>query len=152
MNKQDRQGARTPADLERRHKFEKNFAERVKREENDFVVEMINKATTVLKLTLNRLVVDSDNFKLREDGSVEVSGTITAREGKIGSWNVGSPESLVSHYSGIALYSEEYTENGEEVTVYLTPERLFIGKRSGLEVTMDSASWADIVRVVNANK
>ena len=174
MSKQDRQGARTPADLERRYKFgerdaemmqavtaaekavnesndiiNKQLPDKVGREENDYVVEMINKATTVLKLTLNRLVVDSDNFKLLEDGSVEVSGTVTAQEGKIGDWHLGAPSELSEYYAGTALYSDTYTENSEELTVYMTPEKLYVGKRSGLEVSMDSVSWADIVRVVN---
>lgn len=184
MKKQDRQGARTVAELNRRYNVKKSFekamgvandsiavassaqatastanqaaseaqsglGDKVGRTENDYVVEMINAATTVLKLTLNRLIVESDNFKLLEDGSVEISGTVTAQEGKIGDWHLGKPSALSGYYAGTALYSDTYTENSEEVTVYMTPERLYVGKRSGLDVTMDSASWADIVRVVN---
>lgn len=185
MKKQDRQGARTVAELSRRYNVKKSFekamgvandslatassaqvtastanqaaaeaktglGEKVGKEENDYVVEMINKATTVLKLTLNRLVVESDNFKLLDDGSVEISGTVTAQEGKIGDWHLGKPSALAGYYEGTALFSETYLRgNGEELTVYMTPEKLYVGKRSGLEVTIDSASWADIVRVVN---
>lgn len=190
LKKQDRQGVRTAAELDRRYNVKKvegvandslkaateasataeesrqtassasqsaseakaGLEGKVGKTENDFVVEMINKATTVLKLTLNRLVVDSDNFKLKEDGSVEITGEVTAEGGKIGDWHLGKPATLATHYQGTALYSETYESGVGQTTVYLTPEKLYIENRSGLEVAIDSASWADIVRVVNNNK
>lgn len=95
MNKQDRQGARTPADLERKYRFGKNMgaaqkaasdatraAERavaaagksVGREEYDQIVAMLNKATAML----TRLVVNSGGFTL------DAAGNMSARSIKLG--------------------------------------------------------------------
>lgn len=95
MNKQDRQGARTPADLERKYRFGKNMGEAKKaasdasraaeravsaagksvgREEYDQIVAMLNKATAML----TRLVVDSGGF------SLDAAGNMSARSIKLG--------------------------------------------------------------------
>ena len=177
--KQDRHGARTPADLERKYQFEKRYKDAAKLTEtvnknadssnqaieqlsqqyanlsaelglklgvdNDGnVVSEINGIATVIKFLANSISIRSDNFELLEDG------TVIAKSGKIGDWNIGVPSELAKYYEGTTLYSDTYlSDSSEEVTVYLTPEKLYVQKRSGLEVTMDYASWADIVRVVN---
>jgi hypothetical protein len=95
MNKQGRQGARTPADLERKYRFGKNMGEAKKaasdasraadravaaasksvgREEYDQIVAMLNKATAML----TRLVVDSGGFTL------DAAGNMSARSIKLG--------------------------------------------------------------------
>lgn len=87
MNKQDRQGVRTPADLERKYRFGKNMGDAKKaaydatraaeravaaagqsigREEYDQIVAMLNRATTMI----TRLVVQSGGFSLDEDGNM----------------------------------------------------------------------------------
>jgi hypothetical protein len=101
MKKQDRQGVRTPAALERKYKFSKNFTEakqsasdsqkaavnaqksateaanaaasKVDKKDNAQVVKMINEAVDVLNLRANRLSVESTNFKLSPDGTLEAT-------------------------------------------------------------------------------
>lgn len=101
MKKQDRQGVRTPAALERKYRFNKNFTEtkrsasdsqraavnaqnsaneavkaaegKVDKKDNAQVVKMINEAVDVLNLRANRLSVESTNFKLSADGSLEAT-------------------------------------------------------------------------------
>ena len=101
MKKQDRQGVRTPAALERKYRFNKNFTEtkrsasdsqraavnaqnsaneavkaaegKVDKKDNAQVVKMINEAVDVLNLRANRLSVESTNFKLSPDGSLEAT-------------------------------------------------------------------------------
>jgi hypothetical protein len=97
MSKQDRQGARTPADLEQKYQFGKTFAEilgvaldaqksveeseallsaelslKLGRNEYDEVVSMLNASAHVITLTSNRLVIESDKFSLSEDGTVSM--------------------------------------------------------------------------------
>jgi hypothetical protein len=97
MSKQDRQGARTPADLEQKYQFGKTFAEilgvaldaqksveeseallsaelslKLGRNEYDEVVSMLNASASVITLTSNRLVIESDKFSLSEDGTVSM--------------------------------------------------------------------------------
>lgn len=87
MKKQDRQGARTPADLERKYRFGKNMGgakkaaaeatraaeiavaaagKSIGREEYDQIVAMLNKATAMI----TRLVVQSGGFTLDADGNM----------------------------------------------------------------------------------
>lgn len=115
MRKQDKTHVRTPAALERKYRFDKNFAEtkqagaqaqksadnaqksadnaqkgadeakkaadaipgelalKLGRDENDQVISMINASANVIKLKSNRLSVESDNFKLSEDGTLEAT-------------------------------------------------------------------------------
>jgi hypothetical protein len=97
MSRQDRQGARTPADLEQKYKFGKSFAEvmgialdaqksveeadaalkaelslKLGYDENDKVISMINAASDVICLRSNRLIIESDKFSLDEDGTVSM--------------------------------------------------------------------------------
>ena len=97
MSKQDRQGARTPADLEQKYQFGKTFAEilgvaldaqksveeadaalkaelslKLGYDENDKVISMINAASDVIRLRSNRLIIESDKFSLDEDGTVSM--------------------------------------------------------------------------------
>lgn len=48
--------------------------------DNDQIVSMLNASASVINITSNRLVIDSDNFSLAADGTVECDG-ITARDG-----------------------------------------------------------------------
>ena len=121
MKKQDRQGVRTPAALERKYRFNKNFTEtkrsasdsqraavnaqnsaneavkaaegKVDKKDNAQVVKMINEAVDVLNLRANRLSVESTNFKLSPDGSLEATNakiksavtdsSVEIRDGKV---------------------------------------------------------------------
>lgn len=160
MSKQDRQGARTVEQLNRRYdvkqamgvannaqkaatvahttayETQKGLSDKVDKTDDAQVVAMVNRAEDT--------IFRGENFSVTKDG------TLICKAGKIGDWNLGKPSALAEYYDGTALYSDTYLqESGEEVTVYLTPEKLYVGRRSGLEVTMDYASWADIVRKVN---
>lgn len=118
MSKQDRQGARTPADIERRINVKKvagavrsslsaassaqtvassaqNVASsakdaadqasaaaneatasvnnKVDKEDDAQIITMINRSTEIIRLLLNRLVIESDNFTLTETGKVTMS-------------------------------------------------------------------------------
>lgn len=111
MSKQDRQGSRTPAELERKYKFKKNFnevkktAEEAKRvassvSETDKGLELKVKALeedvaakfemtvqtdangnlkSKVHIGAGMMTVDTDNFKLSEDGSVQVTGSVMAQ-------------------------------------------------------------------------
>ena len=61
---------------------------------NDLITEF-NASAEKVELKSNRLIVESTNFKLSADGTVEAkngkfSGTVTAAEGNVGGWNIGS--------------------------------------------------------------
>lgn len=49
-------------------------------DENEQIVSMLNASASVINITSNRLVIDSDNFSLAADGTVVCDG-ITARDG-----------------------------------------------------------------------
>lgn len=51
---------------------------KVSKDDNDQVVSMINASADVITLNSNRLVVDSDNFKLTEEGTVSAKGNISS--------------------------------------------------------------------------
>ncbi len=123
MSRQDRQGARTPADLEYRYAFGKSFAEltgiatdargiaeeakkvavgatetsdglsiHLKTMENELKAEMAMKVSTdaegnlqsKIHIGADKLTIDTDNFSLTEDGTME------ARWGKIAGLNIAS--------------------------------------------------------------
>lgn len=61
--------------------------------DKDDLISEINASADVINLTGNRFVVDSDNFKLTEDGTVtannvNLTGTINADSGKIGDFAI----------------------------------------------------------------
>jgi hypothetical protein len=119
MSKQDRQPVRNVTGLERKYDIGKSFAElrgaqagtqanmqsqakntaaelanRIKYDEFNRIVAMLNAATDVLNLK-NRLSVESDKFTLSEDGTVTINndnftlsedGTVTATAGTFGTW------------------------------------------------------------------
>jgi hypothetical protein len=96
-NRQDRQGARTAADLEQKYNFKKTFAEimgvaldaqrsveeekaltsaelslKLGRNEYDEIVSMLNASANTINLRSNRLVIESDKFSLSKDGTVSM--------------------------------------------------------------------------------
>jgi hypothetical protein len=126
MSKQDRQGARTPADLEYRYAFGKNFAEvmgiatdarnhaeeakkvsasvkettdglslKVKdmenqvggeaaleiKEENGKKYSQLRADVDEIRFDAGDIVINSDKFKLKKDGSAEFSGELKAAKG-----------------------------------------------------------------------
>lgn len=114
MSKQDRQGARTVAELNRRYDVKKamgiaNDAHKAAKVAEqtaqgiDTDVEYV-KAELALKLGVdengnligrvhisgNQLTVATDNFKLDADGNVEIKGVITAIEGAFGKAHITS--------------------------------------------------------------
>lgn len=118
MNKQDLQGSRTPADLERKYNWGKSFSEvmgvlidvqrhveesdalieaelslKIGRDENDQIVSMLNASANIINIKSNRLKIVSDYFKLAVDGTItatnaNITGTVTANAGKIGGCDI----------------------------------------------------------------
>ena len=96
MSKRDRQGARTVADLERRgikramraasnslnvaKKAETEAFGKVGKKDYDAIVEMLNASNAIVRLLAGRLVIQSDNFTLDQNGSV-VAKDITLQNG-----------------------------------------------------------------------
>ncbi len=102
--KQDRIKPRTVEDLERMYRFKETAelskqntfiaqaaqksAERASQDvfnkvgKNDYeeIVRMLNHATEKVVLLANRLIVQSDNFSITEDGDVSVKGKVTSEE------------------------------------------------------------------------
>ena len=141
--KQDRHGARTPADLERKYQFEKRYAEAAKLAEtvnknsgdsqqaieqlskqyanlsaelgmklgvdkDGNVVSTINGVATIIKFLANSISIQSDNFKLSENGSV-VMGDATIKSTR------GEYETPVSTEikDGTIVLEPDYTINSE---------------------------------------
>lgn len=112
--KQDRQQARTPADLERKYAFERSFSEimgialdtqravedskkkidaelslKLGYDDSNKIIAMINASADTISLKSNRLEIESDNFALSSNGhlkarGVEIEGDISATSGQIG--------------------------------------------------------------------
>ena len=98
MSKQDRQGARTPADVQRR--FDGSFAEmeravkqldseisaelslKIGSDESGKVIAMINASADTITIKGNRLTIESTNFELTQDG------TVKAKAGEIGGCSI----------------------------------------------------------------
>ena len=102
--KQDRIKPRTVEDLERMYKFKaaaqnsretqamassarqsaeqasKDVADKVGKNDYEEIVRMLNHATEKVVLLANRLIVQSDNFSITEDGDVSVKGKVTSEE------------------------------------------------------------------------
>lgn len=105
MSKQDRQGARTVAELDRRYNVKKamgvandslkasskaetmaqqasaNVGDKIGKNDDTQIITMINRANEIIRLLANRLVIESTNFTLSAEGSV-VARDITIQNGK----------------------------------------------------------------------
>lgn len=111
LKKQDRQGARTPADIERRYDFDKRFnyieaslEKTLGYNDNGEIISIINAAA-------NQITITSDNFRLLADGhiwakSAFIAGEIEALSGIVGGWDISeeriykeTDKSIVSLYS-----------------------------------------------------
>lgn len=82
-----------------------------------------------------------------------ITGKVVAQSGSIGDWNIGKKtiESGASTlYSGTAMYSDPYYEDGVETTVTLTPTTVYIEKREDIGVTVDYATWSRIINAANS--
>jgi len=79
------------------------------------------------------------------------TGTITAENGQIGSWKIGD-KTMGSYnntiYSGGALYSDRFYENGIETEVTLTPAAVFVERRTPDGPDLDYVSWKRIITAV----
>lgn len=106
--KQDRQGARTPADLSRRFaevmgialdtqravedskkKIDAELSLKLGYDDSNKIIAMINASADIISLKSNRLEIESDNFVLSSDGyltarGVVIEGDISATSGQIG--------------------------------------------------------------------
>lgn len=161
-NKQDRQGARTPADLERKYNFEKNFAEimgvaldaqksvkesqkkidaelslKLGKDDNDQIVSMLNASANTISLKSNRLEIESDNFTLSSAGlltakNVEIEGNISATSGQIGSCKIEGGTLYIANANCDNICAENVDISGK-----ITSSEGYLGKikitKEGLE-------------------
>ena len=96
--KQDRQGARTPADVERRlsgpfaemeqsikqmdSQIKAELSLKLSRDESGKIIAMINASADEIAIKGNRLTIESSNFELTQDG------TVKANAGEIGGCSI----------------------------------------------------------------
>lgn len=123
MSKRDRQGARTVADLERRgikramraasnslnvaKKAETEALGKVGKKDYDAVVEMLNASNAIVRLLAGRLVIQSDNFTLDQNGSV-VAKDITLQNGaETDDYSVKLEDGVIKVNSPTKTYSGE---------------------------------------------
>lgn len=109
---------------------------------------------TAATISVDKLTAGSNDAEIAFNGlftatNATIEGRITAKSGKIGSWNLGVNGLLENFYTGTALYTDPYYEDGVELVTSLTPEGLYVHYRSELEVAVYSVSWMDILRVVS---
>lgn len=138
MRKQDRQGARTVAELNRRYNVKKGVSQamgaateaeksakvasqaaseaqqgltdKVGKQDYDTVVDMINNATALVRLIANRLVIDSDNFTLTETGSVTAKDIKLENNDENGEYSVKIEDGVVKVRSPRKLIAEGQPE------------------------------------------
>lgn len=164
MFKQDRQGARTPADVERKFRklpqsveaaqkaasaantsaerasataeeAKKNLANAIKRDEYDLIVSMLNQATNII----TRLVVQSGGFEVDEQGNLKAQN-IQLGEKDLGTWlseiegRLGGEENIFQVNGG--------TKNiGDKWQIMIASKRYLYTFRSitgGLELSEES--------------
>ena len=151
MRKQDRQGVRTPADVERRFrgvpKVASDAQKRAAKAEQE-VENLKHKKITVDQLDIEgrklNIKVDATNIEgtvtaeqINADGisakDVDISGTVNASEGAIGGWSLGPTKIPINVNDTIeenALTSPQLTDtvNGKTYSyqVYLTPKGVYI--------------------------
>ena len=122
MSKRDRQGARTVADLERRgikramraasnslnvaKKAETEVYGKVGKKDYDAVVEMLNASNAIVRLLAGRLIIESDNFTLDQNGSV-VAKDITLQNGaETDDYSVKIADGVVKINSPLSIIGE----------------------------------------------
>lgn len=76
------------------------------------------------------------------------SGNFTIKGGTLGDFQIGVCESLGDEYSEICLYNEVLTD-GIVTTVALTPQKVYVKTFTESGTSIESASWADIVKKAN---
>lgn len=154
INKQDRQGARTPADLERKYNFEKNFAEimgvaldaqksveesqekinaelslKLGKDDNDQIVSMLNASADTVSLKSNRLEIQSDNFTLSADGH------ITAAAGNIGGCSIVNGVLEIANANANNIVAREVDISGK-----ITSEEGYLGS---VQITAEGLSCGE---------
>jgi hypothetical protein len=76
------------------------------------------------------------------------SGDFTIKSGTLGDFKIGVCESLGDEYSEICLYNEVLTDS-IVTTVALTPQKVYVKTFTESGTSIESASWADIVKKAN---
>ena len=155
--KQDRIKPRTVEDLERMYNFKE---QRASADVSKRYVAAALEAASSAKRSAAEAVAGLESKVGKTDDSQVIDMINRAHEtapdnpiqlvfGRVGSWNIGLAEAIAPYFGGAILFSDAYQNaNGEEETVYLTPQGVYVGTESAME----TASWADIIRVVNAAK
>lgn len=112
---------------------------------------------TAATISVDKLTAGSNSAEITFNGlftatQATIEGKITAKSGKIGSWNLGVNGLLQNVYDGAALYTDPYYEDGVELVTSLTPEGLYIHYRYELQADVYYVSWMEMVRVINNSK
>lgn len=100
-----------------------------------------------VKITGNRLVVDSTNFKLDEGGNVDITGKITALSGgKLGGFSIEG-NNLTANSSSTSIKWGDFYVNGDELcagSVTISNEGLDIGYIGSIENGRWESNTGDI--------
>lgn len=137
MSKQDRQGARTVAELDRRYNVREAMGAadsahkaseeartaatdasaaaseaknavggKVSKTDYDTVVDMINASKAIVRLLAGRLIIESDNFTLSQEGSVTAKDITIKNENTAGDYSVEIADGLVKVHSPRKIQAE----------------------------------------------
>ena len=109
---------------------------------------------TTLDLMRRCGVVDKNIKQSKQEAPLNVisemlQGNFIYKGGTLGDFKIGVCESLGNEYREICLYNESVKDN-VATTVALTPQKVYVKTVTALGTSIESASWADIVK--NANK
>ena len=132
---------------ERLKTVEAELGEKIGRSETAQIVRMINESADVITLNSNRLVINSDNFKLLADG------TVTAMAGHIAEYEIVSDglkryvetesHSYTSHLRDTSIYFKtEVNSTGGEFWSMLRPSGLAVGS---------SGDTSGVITLITAN-
>lgn len=177
ISKQDRVKPRTVEDLERMYNFKatkanvaasaeaaraaasaaeqsataagRGLEDKIDKTDDAQIIEMINRSTDVIKLLLNRLVIESTNFKLSEDGKVEMSdATVKSTRGdynypvsteiKEGTIVLEPDYNIVSDGAFIVFELLRFKYNEDTYALQMTTEWVEDASGTGLRLVLDN--------------
>ena len=84
----------------------KGLENKVDKTDDAQIVTMINRSTEIVKFLANRLMIESDNFKLSETGSVEAKDIKLSNETEDGEYSVKIEEGVLKVKAPRLLFAE----------------------------------------------
>ena len=128
-----------------------NLELKIDKDDNDQIISMINASADRITLSAGRLVINSGNFKLDENGNVkctngEFQGNITLREGNdISIQTDDNMKSMSLDYSGLVFY-----DSNNNITAEIT--RSYISNKDGASVYIQGNSYFSIEKYIGNTK